>query len=82
MAGFEDLGSNGFDQLLINVANERLQYYFNEHLFSMDQLQMEEAGVDLSKIDLYQNNSAILALLLVGDNWSSSSWFLLVCFLN
>ena len=35
MSGFENFQDrNGFEQMLINIANERLQYFFNKHLFS------------------------------------------------
>jgi len=70
MSGFENLISpdparymtgNGFDQLLINVANEHLQYFFNEHIFSQDQEELKLSGIDWAKIR-YDNNEQILAL--------------------
>ena len=64
MAGFESFPSNGLDQLLINVANERLQFYFNEHLFSQEQRELKTGGIDWSKIH-YENNIEILDLFLV-----------------
>ena len=65
LSGFEDMHRNGFDQLLINVANERLQFYFNEYLFSREQREMQEGGIDWSKIQ-YENNADILGLFFVG----------------
>lgn len=69
MSGFEDLGKNGFNQLLINVANERLQYYFNEYLFSREQREMEEGGIDWSHVH-YENNQDILSLFFVSRKLS------------
>ena len=64
MSGFENFPTNGFEQLLINVANERLQYFFNEHLFSQDQQELAGGGIDWTKIK-YENNGPILDLFLV-----------------
>lgn len=38
---------NRFEQFNINYANEKLQEYFNKHIFSLEQLEYNRWGVSL-----------------------------------
>ncbi|KAL7684401.1 putative IQ motif, EF-hand binding, FYVE zinc finger, myosin head, motor domain-containing protein [Plasmopara halstedii] len=59
--GFESLNRNGFEQLCINYANERLQAQFNEFVFVREQQVYMTEGIDWTTIS-YSSNEACLAL--------------------
>ena len=50
-------------QLCINLANEQLQSYFNQHIFDMELSDCREEGVSLADIH-FTNNKPILDLFL------------------
>ena len=60
--GFENFENNGFEQLLINYANEKLQRYFNKHVFEVEQEMYANEGVDWSYIT-FNDNQATLDLI-------------------
>lgn len=62
--GFENFAQNSFEQLCINIANEQLQFYFNEHVFvwEYEEYAMEEIKCGAS-VD-FRNNKDILDLFL------------------
>jgi myosin-5 len=60
--GFEILGSNAFEQLCINYANEVLQNIFNHACLAEELRLYEEAGLDVSNMQ-WKDNSNVLRLL-------------------
>lgn len=60
--GFEILDKNSFEQLLINYCNEKLQQYFNEHTFDVEEKFYRSEGVDYSFLN-YVDNQPVVDLL-------------------
>ncbi len=58
--GFENFeGINGFEQLLINFANEKLQNHFNKHIFLIEQKEYAAEGIDWSYISFNDNANCV-----------------------
>lgn len=57
--GFECFDTNGFEQLLINYCNEKLQRHFNRHLFEVEQELYANEGVDWSYISFNDNRPCL-----------------------
>ncbi|XP_063693837.1 unconventional myosin-X-like isoform X2 [Bolinopsis microptera] len=57
--GFENFQVNRFEQFNINFANEKLQQYFNKHIFSLEQLEYNQEGIPWSDIDWTDNAGCI-----------------------
>uniref|UniRef100_A0A3Q1J702 Myosin IXA n=1 Tax=Anabas testudineus TaxID=64144 RepID=A0A3Q1J702_ANATE len=57
--GFEDYENNGFEQFCINFANERLQHYFNQHIFKLEQEEYRAEGISWRNIDYIDNTGCI-----------------------
>ena len=63
MSGFENFQINSFEQLCINVANEHLQFYFNEHIFLQEEEEYFTQCVKFETIN-FQNNEDLIELFM------------------
>nr|XP_020636954.1 unconventional myosin-X isoform X2 [Pogona vitticeps] len=57
--GFENFEVNRFEQFNINYANEKLQEYFNKHIFSLEQLEYSREGLLWEDIDWIDNGECL-----------------------
>uniref|UniRef100_A0A8C6YD29 Myosin IIIA n=1 Tax=Naja naja TaxID=35670 RepID=A0A8C6YD29_NAJNA len=61
--GFENFKRNSFEQLCINVANEQIQFYFNQNIFAWEQNEYLNEGIDARIIE-YEDNKPLLDIFL------------------
>lgn len=65
ISGFENLQHNSFEQLLINITNEKLHQYFQQQIFDVEYKDYKLEGIEAHEINFLDNRDVLNLLFKV-----------------
>jgi myosin protein heavy chain len=63
ITGFENLKLNSFEQLCINYTNERLQQFFNNHMFCLEQEEYANEQIPWTRINFDKDSTETIDVI-------------------